>query len=149
MRDVNLAIFAVSHVYNCPTDEIRSKRRAGVIPRRVAAWVARQRTQASYPDIAKALGYGDHTSAMASVKWVEGQRSRSDDFRRRSNLALDAFGDWKRGVPFREAGGEKAANSRGIANLCPTNLIDANGFESPKHPEFRAGLYGGASYGQR
>jgi len=154
MREINLAIFAVSHVYNCPTDQIKARHSGGTgavqaaLPCRIAAWVAREKTDASLRDIAKAMEYRDHGAVRKGIQWVIDKRARSDDFRRRSDMALNAYGEWKRGVPFREAGGKKAANSRRIANLCPANLIDANGFESPKHPEFRAGLYGGASYGR-
>jgi len=62
-----------------------------VFPRQVAMWMARELTESSLPEIARAFGGKHHTTVLHSVEKI-GKRKRADpDFNRELNLLMSSF----------------------------------------------------------
>ena len=64
-----------------PDLTVRSHRRAYVLPRQIAMYIARQLTGASLQEIGREFGDRHHTTALCSINKIEGMRQ--------SNGALD------------------------------------------------------------
>lgn len=63
--------------------DLKSKKRQRAIsaPRQIAMFLARNRTQSSYPEIGACFGGKDHTTVMHAVKKVEKERKKDIDLR--------------------------------------------------------------------
>jgi chromosomal replication initiator protein len=62
-----------------------------VFPRQVAMWMARELTESSLPEIARAFGGKHHTTVLHSVEKI-GKRKRTDpDFNRELSLLMSSF----------------------------------------------------------
>jgi chromosomal replication initiator protein len=77
-------IKAVAKFYHVSGNELTGRRRNKDIvrPRQIAMYLARKETQASLPEIGKALGGRDHTTVIYGVEKIEGQLEQDNTLRR-------------------------------------------------------------------
>jgi hypothetical protein len=70
---------AVCKYFNVSTSDIESSRRQGAIvyPRQIAFFLARSRTDYSYPQIGRRFGNRDHTTIMHGCRRIE-ERMKAD-----------------------------------------------------------------------
>jgi len=82
-------IEAVADFYSLSPEDLkgRSRTRKVVRPRQLAMHLARQETQASLPQIGRALGGRDHTTVLYGVKQIS-DRIERDELLRREVLAI-------------------------------------------------------------
>jgi chromosomal replication initiator protein len=80
---------AVCSHFRLSTAELLSKDRhkSVAFARQVAMYLCRQRLKCSYPELGRAFGNRDHTTAMSAVKRVEGLRNKDP----RVNAHLEAI----------------------------------------------------------
>lgn len=76
-----------SHYFEIKISEIKSPSRSQhiIIPRQIAMYLLRSELHLSYPQIARELGRGDHTTAMHSIKKIE--RSQKLDISIRNKIS--------------------------------------------------------------
>jgi chromosomal replication initiator protein len=83
----------VAEHYRIGMKELKAKNNSKrvVFPRQVAMWMARELTESSLPEIARAFGGKHHTTVLHSVEKI-GKRKRADpDFNRELNLLMSSF----------------------------------------------------------
>lgn len=78
----------VADHFKLKVQDLKSKKRhrALSVPRQIAMYLARVRTQASYPDIGGIFGGKDHTTVMHAVKKID--KDRKKDLELRSQLEV-------------------------------------------------------------
>lgn len=78
----------VAEHFKLKVQDLKSKKRhrALSVPRQIAMYLARVRTQSSYPDIGGIFGGKDHTTVMHAVKKIE--KDRKKDLELRSQLEV-------------------------------------------------------------
>ncbi|MEM1023922.1 MAG: chromosomal replication initiator protein DnaA [Myxococcota bacterium] len=78
-----LILRATAHHFEVKISELKSTKRARAIslPRQVAMYLCRKHTEASYPEIGRALGGRDHTTAINAFRRIE-ERSQEPELHR-------------------------------------------------------------------
>lgn len=74
----------VSNYYNVESSDVLGKKRSKsiVLPRQVSMYIARLLLDMSFPDIGRAFGQKDHTSALHSCKRIETEMSSDPNLKR-------------------------------------------------------------------
>jgi chromosomal replication initiator protein len=82
--DPDQVIQAVAEFYQVSVDDLTGRKRSHDIarPRQIAMYLAREETQASFPEIGQALGGRDHTTVIYGVEKIKGQIQEDSTLRR-------------------------------------------------------------------
>ncbi len=91
-QDSSISVESIQKIvadhFKLKVQDLKSKKRhrALSVPRQIAMYLARVRTQSSYPDIGGIFGGKDHTTVMHAVKKIE--KDRKKDLELRSQLEV-------------------------------------------------------------
>jgi chromosomal replication initiator protein len=91
-QDASISVESIQKIvadhFKLKVQDLKSKKRhrALSVPRQIAMYLARIRTQSSYPDIGGIFGGKDHTTVMHAVKKIE--KDRKKDLELRSQLEM-------------------------------------------------------------
>jgi len=87
---------AAKHFGIRPCDIIGPGRSPRLIKARfICCSIVRERLDLSYPELAKALGYGDHTAAINAVRQARVRRQTNDYWARDFDAIETALLDWR------------------------------------------------------
>lgn len=77
---VRIVAHVVAQHFDCPLEHIMGRSRAEPLPyyRNLVAWIVREITDVSYPQLGRALGGRDHTTAMNAHHRAEAYRDDPD-----------------------------------------------------------------------
>ncbi len=83
----------VCEFFNLRLQELKAKDNSKriVVPRQVAMWLARELTQSSLPEIARAFGDKHHTTVLHSISKISNLRTVDKDLNRAINKLLASF----------------------------------------------------------
>ncbi len=100
---IDQIVEAVAQFYNLETQDLLGRRRSKeiVIARQMAMYLAREETNASFPQIGRALGGRDHTTVLHGYEKIHAQ-VEEDDHLRREVLAIKELLYNHQGSPSRK-----------------------------------------------
>jgi chromosomal replication initiator protein len=83
----------VCEKYSVKLSELKAKNNTKrvVFPRQVAMWLARELTDASLPEIARAFGGKHHTTVLHSVEKIKAKGKADRDFHKDLSLLMASF----------------------------------------------------------
>ncbi len=83
----------VCEKYNVRMNELKAKNNSKrvVFPRQIAMWLARELTDSSLPEIARAFGGKHHTTVLHSVEKIKSKGREDRDFHKQLSLLMASF----------------------------------------------------------